>query len=176
MLLSWAQEIRKTVGENLSVAANPIIPLSCVESLSLFGSLLLPNNSPSRDSVKAFQSRFYYPCTRLNRLDIEIAQVALYLTYWEEETIILKLESSKYWNITVDGVQSVSSKRQGLGSISTVTASESVTVPVTASESVMVPVTASESVTVPITAPITARSFTRSCGLSLEALMLFLAE
>ena len=96
-----------------------------------------------------------------------------------------------------DGVQSVSGKRQGLDSISfTVTASESVTVPVTASESVTVPVTTSESVTVPVTAsesvtvpvttsesvtapvtaPVTARSFTRSCEFIFEALMLFLAQ
>ncbi len=40
----------------------------------------------------------------------------------------------------------------GLRIISTVMASESVTVPVTASESVTVPVTASESVTVPVSA------------------------
>ena len=66
-----------------------------------------------------------------------------------------------------DGVQSVSGKRQGLGSISfTVTASELVTVPVTASESV----------TAPVTALVMTRSFTRSCELIFEVLMLFLAQ
>ena len=58
-----------------------------------------------------------------------------------------------------DGIQSVSSKRRGLGSVS-VTA----TVPVTAL------------VTALATAPATARSFTRSCELSFEALSLFLAQ